>query len=62
MLEKAQYATAHRIRFHEIKTPETLQLAGSPAGALSWKIGPSGPVSPNGYRLLMKPGSNSCRF
>lgn len=51
MPEKAQYATAHRIRFREIKTPEMLQLAGSPAGALSWKIGPSGEVGPDGYRL-----------
>ena len=51
MPEKAQYATAHRIRFQEIKTPEMLQLSGSPAGALSWKIGPSGEVGPDGYRL-----------
>ena len=51
MPEKAQYATAHRIRFREIRTPEMLQLAESPAGALSWKIGPSGEVGPDGYRL-----------
>ena len=51
MPEKARYATAHRIRFREITTPEMLPLSGSPAGALSWKIGPSGPVGPDGYRL-----------
>jgi hypothetical protein len=28
-----------------------LQLSGTPASALSWKIGPSGPVGPDGYRL-----------
>src|SRR5216683_5828936 len=51
MLEKARYATAHRIRFREVTAPEMLRLSESPAGALSWKIGPSGPVGPNGYRL-----------
>ena len=51
MPEKAQYATVHRIRFHEVKTPEMLHLVGIPGGALSWKIGPSGEVGPNGYRL-----------
>lgn len=51
MAEKARYATAHRIHFPTIATPETLQLSGSPTGALSWKIGPSGPVGPDGYRL-----------
>jgi hypothetical protein len=42
MPEKAQYATAHRIRFRVIRTPEMLQLAESPAGALSledWSVG-----------------------
>ena len=48
---KAQFATVHRIRFHEATAPEKLPLAGKPAGALSWKIGPSGPVGANGYRL-----------
>ena len=51
MAEKARYATAHRIRFPNITTAEMLQLAGSPADAISWKIGPSGPVGPDGYRL-----------
>jgi hypothetical protein len=44
--EKARYATAHRIRFRQITTPEMLQLSESPGDALSWKIGPSGPVGP----------------
>ena len=51
MAEKARYATAHRIRFPNVTTPEMLPLSASPAGALSWKIGPSGPVGPDGYRL-----------
>jgi hypothetical protein len=38
--EKARYATGHRIRFSNVTTPEMLQLSESPAGALSWKIGP----------------------
>lgn len=28
-----------------------LKFSGSPASALSWKIGPSGPVGPDGHRL-----------
>lgn len=51
MAEKARYATAHRIRFPRITTPEMLQLSDRPPNALSWKIGPSGPVGPDGYRL-----------
>ena len=51
MAGKARYATAHRIRFPNIRTPEMLSLSERPAGALSWKIGPSGPVGPDGYRL-----------
>jgi hypothetical protein len=57
MPEKARYATAHRIRFQEVTTPEMLLLSDCPAGALSWKIGPSGPVGPDGYRL---PGDVWC--
>jgi len=56
-MAKAAYATAHRIRFPQITTPEAIQLTGRPAGALSWKIGPSGPVGPDGYRL---PGDVWC--
>jgi hypothetical protein len=51
MFEKARYATAHWLRFQEVTTPEQLSLSGRPEGALSWKIGPCGPVGPNGYRL-----------
>jgi hypothetical protein len=51
MSEKARYATAHRIRFRDVTTPEMIQLSGRPPGAVSWKIGPSGPVGPDGYRL-----------
>lgn len=51
MPDKARYATVHRARFRDVTTPDTLDLSGSPAGALSWKIGPSGPVGPDGYRL-----------
>jgi len=51
MLEKARYATVHRLRFRDVTTPYMLNLAGRPSGALSWMIGPSGPVGPDGYRL-----------
>jgi hypothetical protein len=51
MLEKARFATAHWLRFPEVTTPDQLELSGKPRGALSWKIGPSGPVGPDGYRL-----------
>jgi hypothetical protein len=51
MLEKARYATAHWLRFQDVTTPDQLLLSGKPPGALSWKIGPCGPVGPNGYRL-----------
>lgn len=48
---KAQFATVHRIRFRDVTTPEMLPLAANPVSALSWKIGSSGPVGANGYRL-----------
>lgn len=51
MTEKAHYATVHRIYFEEIRAAESLDLDRRPNGALSWKMGPSGPVGPNGYRL-----------
>ena len=47
----AQHATGHRIRFRDVTTPDMLPLSGQPAGALSWKIGSSGPVGADGYRL-----------
>ena len=51
MPKKAQYATVHRFRFPQITTKEMLQLSAIPPGALSWRIGPSGEVGPDGYRL-----------
>ena len=51
MVDKARYATAHWLRFKDVTLPEQLQLTGQPQGAASWKIGPSGPVGPDGYRL-----------
>jgi hypothetical protein len=48
---KARYATAHWLRFPAVTTPDQLDLSMQPEGALSWKIGPSGPVGPDGYRL-----------
>lgn len=51
MPELGHYVTAHLFRFPEIRVPESLSLGGKPAGAISWKIGSSGPVGPNGYRL-----------
>jgi hypothetical protein len=51
LLEKARFATAHWLRFPEITTADQLPLSEEPRNALSWKIGPCGPVGPNGYRL-----------
>ena len=45
------WATAHWLRFADIETPDTLDLSGHPSGAESWKIGPDGPVGPDGSRL-----------
>jgi len=47
----ARYATVHWLRFPGIVTPDDLALTQSPEACLSWKIGPDGPVGPNGYRL-----------
>jgi hypothetical protein len=55
--EKARYATAHWLRFQDVTTPDQLDLSAQPQGAMSWKIGPSGPVGPDGYRL---PGKIWC--
>ena len=48
---KARYATAHWIRFSEMVTPDQLVLTEDPRDCVSWKIGPDGPVGPNGHRL-----------
>jgi hypothetical protein len=47
----ARFATVHWIRFPSIVTPDQLSLSGHPSGCVSWKIGPDGPVGPDGYRL-----------
>jgi hypothetical protein len=44
-----KWATLHWIRFAAIQ--ESLNLASQPRGCASWKIGPDGPVGPDGYRL-----------
>lgn len=48
---KCRWATLHWIRFGEVETPQSLDLSGFPPGAASWKIGPDGPVGPDGTRL-----------
>jgi len=48
---KCKWATLHWIRFGAIETPESLNLASGPYDGASWKIGPDGPVGPDGYRL-----------
>ena len=47
----ARLATVHRIKYHDIRTPEQLSLTAAPAGCVSFKIGPDGPVGPTGTRL-----------
>jgi hypothetical protein len=49
--KRARHATDHWIRYPQIRTPDQLALAAHPRGSVSWKIGPDGPVGPNGYRL-----------
>ena len=51
MAEMARFATTHWLRFPEVMTPDQLVLSGSPEGSVSWKIGPCGPVGPDGFRL-----------
>lgn len=51
MAEKARFATIHWFRFGRVTVPGDLDLSGRPEAALSWKIGPSGKVGPDGYRL-----------
>lgn len=51
MADKARFATAHWLRFKEVTLPEQLDLSRDPENALSWKIGTSGPVGPDGLRL-----------
>ncbi len=51
MAEIARFATTHWLRFPEVMTPDQLLLSGTPEDAISWKIGPCGPVGPDGFRL-----------
>jgi hypothetical protein len=51
MSQKCRWATAHWVRFKNIETPDTLDLAARPVGAASWMIWPDGPVGENGSRL-----------
>ena len=48
---QARFATVHWLRFPRVMTPDDLSLTQRPEACLSWKIGPDGPVGPNGYRL-----------
>lgn len=48
---KCRWATLHWIRFADVETPDSLDLSIRPRGAASWKIGPDGPVGPQGLRL-----------
>jgi len=49
--DRARFATLHWVRFAEVMTPDRLALSQRPSACLSWKVGPDGPVGPNGYRL-----------
>jgi hypothetical protein len=51
MTRNARFATIHWIRFPQIVTPDQLPLSSYPAACLSWKIGPDGPIGPDGNRL-----------
>lgn len=51
MVELCSWATLHFLRFGAIETPDTLDLAHSPAGSASWQIGPDGAIGPDGRRL-----------
>lgn len=48
---RARFASVHWVRYPAIRTPDDLSLSERPAGCLSWKIGPDGPVGPDGVRL-----------
>jgi hypothetical protein len=50
-LKRARFATVHWINYHGIRTSEQLSLTAAPAGCVSFKIGPDGPVGPTGTRL-----------
>jgi hypothetical protein len=47
---RARFAVVHWIRYAGITPVEALPLTGSPEGALSWKVGPDGPITSEGIR------------
>ncbi len=54
---RCRWATLHWIRFAGIETPDSIDISHQPQGAASWKIGPDGPLGPDGSRL---PGNIWC--
>lgn len=50
-MTRACYATAHWLRYPQIRMPGQLPLHETPPQCLSWKIGPDGPVGADGRRL-----------
>jgi hypothetical protein len=47
----ARFATVHWLRFDGVRLPAELLLGSEPAACASFKIGPDGPVGPDGLRL-----------
>lgn len=47
---RARIAIVHWLRYSHVRTPESLPLEFSPDGACCWKIGPDGPLLPDGTR------------
>lgn len=47
----ARFATVHWLKFPSVATPDTLRLGESPARCVSYKVGPDGPVGPDGLRV-----------
>lgn len=50
-VQRARFATVHWVRYPGVRTADDLPLDERPAGCLSWKIGPDGPVGADGARL-----------
>jgi hypothetical protein len=46
-----RFATVHWLEFDGVRLPTELALGGAPAECASFKIGPDGPVGPDGQRL-----------
>jgi hypothetical protein len=47
----ARFATVHWLKYAGIVTPDKLALGELPAHCVSYKIGPDGPVGPDGLRV-----------